>query len=92
MPAIMARLVIKTGRNRLRAPSTAASPAPAPVNRLRSAKVTSRMALATATPTAMMLPIADWILSVLPVSQSITTIPASTAGRVDNTARESRTD
>ena len=43
------------------------SPA-APSRRARSAKVTSRMALATATPTAMIAPMNDWILSVVRVT------------------------
>src|SRR5579884_2643683 len=46
IPAIIARLVIKMGRRRLRAPSLAASAAVAPLTRVRSAKVTNKMALA----------------------------------------------
>ena len=81
MPAIMAQLVMRIGRNRPRAPATAAAAGSAPSLRLRSAKVTSRMALATATPIAMIAPMNDWMLSVVPVSQSATTTPATTAGR-----------
>ena len=56
MPAIIAALVIRIGRNRLRAPSMAASAELAPAVRLRSAKVTSKMAFATATPRLMIAP------------------------------------
>src|SRR5258708_31353463 len=49
MPAIIAQLVIRIGRSRLDAPATAASGTLAPPIRSRSAKVTSRIALATAT-------------------------------------------
>ena len=59
MPAIIARLVIKIGRSRLAAHAAAALVAPAPPMRYRSAKVTSKMALATATPTAMIAPMKD---------------------------------
>ena len=51
-------------------PSTAAAAAlGASSRRCRSAKVTSRIALATATPIAMIAPMNDWMLSVVPVSQ-----------------------
>ncbi len=92
MPAIMARLVIRIARNRLRAPSTAASDALAPASRLRSAKVTSKMALATATPTAMIAPIKDWIFKLVPVAQSIRTTPAMTAGVVETTRNDNLSD
>ncbi len=42
---------------------------PLPSRRMRSAKVTSRMALAAATPMAMIAPMNDWMFSVVPVSQ-----------------------
>ena len=45
-----------------------------------SANVTSRIALAMATPIAMIAPMNDWMLSVVPVSQSISTTPAITRG------------
>ena len=60
--------------------------------RARSAKVIRRMALATATPMAMIAPIADWMLSVVPVNQSASTTPASAAGIVETTMNESRSD
>ena len=59
IPASIAKLVIKIGRRRLRAPSIAASHGSRPSIRLRSAKVTSRMAFATATPIAMIAPMKD---------------------------------
>src|SRR5450759_3480331 len=57
-----------------------------------SAKVTSRIALATATPMAMIAPMNDWRLTVVPVSQSINTTPATTAGVVEMTTNASFTD
>ena len=76
-----------------RAPSTAASLRVARrAMRARSAKVTSRIAFATATPTAMIAPMKDWMFSVVPVSQSVSTTPASTAGTVETTASARRND
>jgi hypothetical protein len=49
IPAIIAQPVIRIGRRRLAAPETAASGTWAPSIRSRPAKVTSRIALATAT-------------------------------------------
>ena len=68
MPAIMAQVVIRIGRKpagraldgRRRRP---ARPAAAGF----SANVTSRMALAIATPTAMIAPMNDWMFSVVRV-------------------------
>ena len=45
------------------------------------------MALATATPMAMIAPMKDWMLSVVPVSQSMSTTPAMTAGAVATTTK-----
>jgi len=59
IPAIIAKLVIRIGRRRVLAPSIAASYGSRPSARLRSAKVTSRMAFATATPMAMIAPMKD---------------------------------
>ncbi len=92
MPAIIARLVMRIGRSRLAAPSTAAAFASAPARRARSAKVTSRIAFAIATPTAMIAPMNDWMFSVVPVSRSATTVPAITAGVVDVTISASLND
>ena len=70
MPAIMARLVIRIGRSATGCPVTAAASAGCPpVRRLSSANVTSRIALATATPMAMIAPMNDCRLSVVPVSE-----------------------
>ena len=69
MPAIMAQVVIRIGRSRLPAPSTAAAVAdwPRRAGRRLSANVTSRMALAIATPTAMIAPMNDWMFNVVRV-------------------------
>ena len=89
----MAQLVIRIGRSRPSAPKTAASAASAPSSRRRrSAKVTSRMAFATATPMAMIAPMNDWMLIVVPVSQRAMTTPQTTAGAVEMATRASRTD
>ena len=92
MPAIMAQLVIKIGRSRARPASTPASPAAAPSVRCRSANVTSRIALATATPMAMIAPMNDWMLSVVRVASSISATPATTAGIVVSTMSACRSD
>ena len=100
MPAIMAQVVIRMGRSRLPAPSTAAAvlarsreaASRGRQSRRPSAKVTSRMALAIATPTAMIAPMNDWMFSVVPVRQSITTTPAIAAGAVETVTSESRND
>ena len=90
MPAIIAKLVIRIGRKRLAAPSTAASASAVPETRLRSANVTSKIAFATATPIAMIAPMNDCRLSVVRVIQSVSTTPAMTAGIVRTTASDSR--
>ena len=106
MAAMVVKLVIRIGRSRRLAPSNAASraviPAAAdataagtpsgPRRRLCSANVTSRMALAVAIPTAMIAPMNDWMFSVEPVSHSINTTPATTAGAVDTDTKASRND
>src|SRR6267143_251234 len=80
MPMIMASAVIKTGRKRVKPASTAAI-ATSPCSRSRSlAKDTTRMLLAVATPTLMMAPISAGTLSVVPVRNRNTTIPARAAG------------
>ena len=67
MPAIIAKLVIRIGRSRSRGALDAGLvPRRCPPRRLRSANVTSRIAFATATPTAMIAPMNDWMLSVVP--------------------------
>ena len=48
--------------------------------------------MATATPMAMIDPMNDWRLTVVPVSQSMSTTPATTAGVVETTTRASLTD
>ena len=57
-----------------------------------SANVTSRIALAIATPTAMIAPMNDWMFSVVPVRKSITTTPAIAAGAVETVTSDSRHD
>ena len=92
MPAIMARLVISTGRSRSTAAARAASAAGAPFTRFCSANVTSRIAFATATPMAMIVPMKLSRFSVVPVISSISTDPASTAGAVETTISASFSD
>jgi len=92
MPAIIAALVIRIGRRRSRTAWTPAWAADCPAWRALSANVISRIAFAVATPMAMMAPMKDWTLSVVPVIQSAVATPAITAGTVDTTARASQTD
>ena len=63
-----------------------------PSRRSRSANVTSRIEFATAIPIAMIAPMNDCTLSVVPVTNSISTTPHSTAGMVSTIASASRTD
>jgi hypothetical protein len=81
IPAIIAKLVIRIGRRRLPAPSIAASHGSRPSARLRSAKVTSRMAFATATPVAMIT---------RPISLLTTIVAAALLGflAIDRMARD----
>ena len=59
----------------------------------RSAKVTSRIAFATATPTAMIAPMKDWMLSVVPRQpQAPARRRRSPPGTVETTTSESRSD
>ena len=63
-----------------------------PVCRAFSAKVTSRIALATATPTAMIAPMNDWMFSVVWVMYSAKATPATTAGVVATDTNASLND
>ena len=67
MPTIIAAAVISTGRIRVRPAEIAASKALMPASCCSRAKVTSRIELAEATPTAMIAPISDGTLKVVPV-------------------------
>ena len=71
IPAIIAKLVIKTARSRLKDPPKVPSQA-SPSSRPRFCeKSTSRIALAIATPIAMIAPMNDWILIVVCVAERI---------------------
>ena len=50
------------------------------------------MALAMATPTAMIAPMNDWMLSVVRVRYSISTTPATAAGAVETATSANRSD
>jgi len=80
MPTIMAAAVISTGRIRVCPASMAAWNAVLPASCCSRAKVTSRMEFAEATPTAMMAPIKEGTLKLVPVMNSTVTIPHSVAG------------
>ena len=74
MPAIMAQVVIRIGTQpapcALDRRRVAASPRPTlrvGARRRLSANVTSRIALAIATPTAMIAPMKDWMFNVVRV-------------------------
>ena len=56
------------------------------------ADIRSKIALATATPIAMIAPMNDWMFSVVRVAHSATATPATTAGIVSTTASDSRND
>ena len=91
MPASMAQARHQIGRKRLRAPPRPPA-ACAPSCRVRSANVTSKMAFAMATPTAIIAPMNDWMLSVEPQSHNASATPAITAGTADTAMIASRTD
>ena len=80
MPTIIAAAVISTGRIRVRPAEIAASNAGMPASCCSRAKVTSRIEFADATPMAMMAPISEGTLNVVPVIYSIVTIPQKVAG------------
>ena len=80
MPAIIAPAVIRMARTRPCAPCKVASCTVLPSRRLASAKVTSRIALATEMPMAMMAPMKDWMFRVVCVTSSISSTPQTTAG------------
>ena len=78
---IMASAVISTGRKRVTPASTAARMG-SPVAASRSrAKLTTRIELAVATPMHMMAPVSAGTDRVVPVANSIQTMPASAAGK-----------
>src|SRR5579862_8835382 len=72
---IMAAAVISTGRMRVRPARIAASYAFMPASCCSRAKVTSRIEFAEATPMAMIAPISEGTLNVVPVIYSIVTMP-----------------
>ena len=81
MPMIMASAVISTGRKRVeagvergRGRRRASSPA------ARARTLTTRMLFAVATPMHMIAPVSAGTDSVVPVTNSIQTMPASAAG------------
>ena len=78
---IIASAVISTGRSRVLPASSAGARASPPVSTRRSlAKLTSRIELDTAMPTAMIEPISDSTFSVVPVSASIQRMPTRAPG------------
>ena len=92
IPQIIAVAVIRMARNRPTAPAREAAVTSVDSCRCCSANVIRRIEFATEMPTAMMAPINDWMLSVVPVSNSINITPARTPGTTDSTARGRRTD
>src|SRR5580704_3259386 len=80
MPTTIAAAVISTGRMRVWPASTAARNALLPLSCCSRANVTSRMEFAEATPTAMIAPISEGTLSVVPVMNSIVMMPQKVAG------------
>ena len=89
MPAIIAAAVMRTGRSRVTPADRAASKALMPVSRCSRANVTSRIEFAEATPTAMIEPMSEGTLKVVPVTNSIRRMPAPAPGRAKITARGS---
>src|SRR5580692_11172303 len=90
IPTTIAAAVISTGRRRVVPADKAAWKALAPAWRCSRANVTSRIEFAEATPIAMIAPISDGTLSVVPVTNSINRIPAPAPGNARMTANGSR--
>ena len=85
-----AAAVMKTGRRRVFPASIAASVGERPFSiRISFAKTTRRLEFETAIPTAMMVPIKDSTLSVVPVMNSIVTMPHKVAGSAKITTKGS---
>ena len=76
----MASAVIRTGRNREAPASKAAAMAFAPTDIRSRAKLITRMLLAVATPMHMIAPVSGGTESVVPVANSIQTMPANAVG------------
>src|SRR4051812_21340292 len=81
MPMIIASAVISTGRNRVKPASRAAVSASAPAARRSRAKLMTRMLFAVATPMHMIAPVSAGTERVVPVANSIQTMPASAVGK-----------
>ena len=80
MPMIMASAVISTGRKRTKPASIAAcTGSPSSARRSRAKLMTSTL-FAVATPMHMIAPVSAGTDSVVPVANSIHTMPASAAG------------
>ena len=90
MPTIIAAAVISTGLRRVLPAATAASTGELPARLWSRAKVTSRMEFAEATPIDMMAPISDGTDSVVPVTNSIVTMPQAAPGSARITTSGSR--
>src|SRR4029078_9633603 len=82
MPMIIASAVIRTGRSRVLPDSITASNGVSDSFRERRslAKATTRIEFDTDMPTAMMAPISDITLMVVPVSANVQMMPSNAAG------------
>ena len=80
MPMIIASAVISTGRSRVTPASIAAVAASAPCRERSRAKLMTRMLFAVATPMHMIAPVSAGTDKVVPVTNSIQTMPAKAAG------------
>src|SRR6266516_1809030 len=82
MPMIIASAVITTGRNRVKPAESAASREFFGLSPQRSslAKLTTKMLFAVATPMAIIAPMSDGTLSVVPVMKSIQMMPHNAPG------------
>ena len=92
MPITIASAVISTGRKRTKPASSAAAVAsPRTSSRSRAKLITSTL-LAVATPMHMIAPVSAGTDSVVPVANSIHTMPASAAGSADTITAGSSQD
>ncbi len=82
-PTMVAIVVIRIGRSRVRPAATVASMRDWPRARSTFAKSTRSTPLETTMPTIMMMPMALLTLSVVPVAQSMTNTPVTPSGTVN---------
>ena len=91
-PRIVVSAVISTGRKRIRTASTMASRAAMPSARRRLMQSISTMPLLTTTPTSMIMPTMDTMLTSIPAISSAINPPVNASGMVNMTMNGDSSD